>query len=254
MKRILFTICGRAGSKGVKNKNIRPFLGRPLVLYTLEYAKYVENHFRNKYLIDIAVNSDSPELLHLAKNNGINNIVVRAKELSEDNVPKVPVIIDTTVKTEKQNNYKFDYVIDLDITSPIRYLSDLMNGLDKMFSENYDCVFSVVEARRNPWFNMVYEDNNGNIKKVLDSEYTARQQAPKIYDMNASIYIYKRNSFFDIIQGSPFDGKTGIFQMEDYGILDIDSEKDFELMEVIFKHIIKKRKPEWIDNLKMSFL
>lgn len=248
MKNILITICGRAGSKGVKNKNIRDFLGAPLVAYTIEFAKKVKSSFKEKYNFDISINSDSNELINIAIKYGIKDIIIRSKEHTGDLAPKVPVIIDTTNKMEKKKGIKYELVIDLDITSPIRELNDIKNGLTVMSKENDDCVFSVVEARRNPWFNMVFKDVDGNIKKIFSSEFSARQQAPKVFDMNASIYIYNRRALGTIIKTSPLDGKIGIFEMEDYGILDIDSERDFELMEVIFKHIAEKGKFKWLEK------
>ena len=115
-----------------------------------------------------------------------------------------------------------------------------------MSKENDDCVFGC-RSKKKSWFNMVFKDVDGNIK-IFSSEFSARQQAPKVFDMNASIYIYNRRALGTIIKTSPLDGKIGIFEMEDYGILDIDSERDFELMEVIFKHIAEKGKFKWLEK------
>lgn len=234
MNNILITICGRAGSKGVKNKNIRDFLGKPLVLYTIKHAKKFKAECNN-YKIDIAVNSDSEELLKIAEKE-VCYIVHRKNEDATDIAAKIPVIIDTTKEMEKKLNKKYEYVIDLDITSPLRKEQDIFNGLNLMRKKTYDCVFSVVLARRNPYFNMV-EEKNGVIKKIIEANYLSRQQAPKVYDMNASIYIYRRSAFSKIIKDTPFDGKIGIFEMRDYGVIDIDSERDFELMKIIYEKV-----------------
>jgi CMP-N,N'-diacetyllegionaminic acid synthase len=243
MKNILITVCGRAGSKGVKNKNIRNFLGKPLLFYTLDIAKEFKNIKKDEYEIDIAVNSDSEELLDLAANHSKIYTVKRIEEHAGDNAAKVPVIIYTTEKIEEDLDKRYDYVIDLDITSPMRTINDIENGLNEMENGNYDCVFSVVEARRNPYFNMVKEEN-GKIRKVIESNFTARQQAPKVYDMNASIYVYNRKSFKNNIINSPLEGISGIFEMKDYGVLDIDSEQDFQLMEIIYKNLFGMKKDD----------
>ena len=191
MKAILITICGRAGSKGVKNKNIRDFLGKPLVLYTIELAKAFKEKY-TEYDIDIAVNSDSEKLLEIAEKGGCS-LVDRKDENATDSAAKVPVIIDTVDKMENKTKKSYCYVMDLDITSPLRTMEDIENGFKKIQTDLFDCVFSVVPARRNPYFNMI-EEKEGKAKKVLESDFVSRQQAPAVYDMNASIYFYRRES------------------------------------------------------------
>ena len=75
------------------------------------------------------------------------------------------------------------------------------------------------------------------MEKVIASPYTARQQAPAIYDLNASIYVFRRDFLAENHTGILWDGKIGISTMMDTGILDIDSEEDFRLMEVIAGHL-----------------
>lgn len=231
---ILFTICGRAGSKGIKNKNIKQFLEYPLPHYTLSAIDlFCEQCEENTY--DIAVNTDSKELLSLVQCFHKEVVSIeRKQELAGDRVGKVDVIRDTMEQMEKIKQCKYDMVVDLDLTSPLRTKKDIENLILKKGSKEYDVVFSVVESRRNPYFNMVMEDGE-YCKKVNESNYVARQQAPSIYDMNASLYAYEP-SF--LAQGiGLFDGKCGMVKMYDTGILDLDHENDFVLMEVIAKYL-----------------
>jgi len=76
------------------------------------------------------------------------------------------------------------------------------------------------------------------VKKVIESSYTARQQAPEIFDMNASIYAY--NPEFLSSGKGVLDGYCEIVEMYDTGILDLDHENDFELMEVIARYLFAK--------------
>lgn len=88
---ILFTICGRAGSKGIKNKNIRNFLGYKLPLYTLSAIDlYIRRHPENK--CDIAVNSDSKELLDILSIKTDIYKIERNENLAGDMIPKMVVI------------------------------------------------------------------------------------------------------------------------------------------------------------------
>jgi CMP-N,N'-diacetyllegionaminic acid synthase len=232
---ILITVCGRAGSKGVKNKNLRDFLGKPLVYYTFQAAKLFKEK-NNEYDVDICINSDSDKLLELGNQFGDIETIKRPYELATDESAKIPSIRYSLVKMEEIKNKEYDFIIDLDITSPFRKLEDIENALNKSLkNKNIDVVFSVVESRRNPYFNMV-EKRGGKIQKVKDSDYIRRQDAPKVYDMNASIYCYKRNSLLNKIKESPFEGENDIIIMQDTAVLDIDSEEDFELMEILGEH------------------
>lgn len=235
--KILFTICGRAGSKGIKNKNIRSFLGRPLALYTLSTIDlFLKKSPEIKY--DIILNTDSMELKDIFDRNPLRQVkfIERKAKLAGDRISKMEVIKDSLICMEKKGN-RYDIVIDLDITSPLRTENDLREIFNKQISNNYDVVFSVTESRRNPYFNMVKKDENGFYDRVIESKFIARQQAPEIFDMNASIYAYSINFLKN--NTNIFDGNCGVVKMMDTGILDLDHERDFELMEVIAKHLLK---------------
>lgn len=236
---ILFTICGRAGSKGIKNKNIRDFLGYRLPLCTLSAIDlYLK---RNPDIdCDIVVNSDSQELLDIICNNGKQKVkaIIRSEKLSGDMVAKVDVILDCLNQMEEREGKRYDTIVDLDITSPLRTVEDIENLINKKKNSGCDVAFSVVESRRNPYFNMVKKIDKG-YGKVIPSGFVARQQAPEIYDMNASIYAYDRD-YLRTGKGV-FDGYCEIIKMYDAGILDLDHENDFKLMEVVAKYLFKSK-------------
>ena len=128
-------------------------------------------------------------------------------------------------------------VVDLDITSPLRMIEDLERVIELQIEKGADVVTTVATARRNPYFNQVKRTDHG-VKRVIDSHYTARQQAPEIFDMNASIYAY-RPDFLKSGKGI-LDGYCEVVEMYDTGILDLDHENDFELMEIIAKYLFDK--------------
>lgn len=234
--RILFTVCGRAGSKGIKNKNFRDFLGKPLLLYTFDAIKvYSKKH--SEVLADVALNTDSPEMMGIVQEKVGQSVILvnRKPELAGDTVAKIPVIADTLNEVERQTGNQYDMVVDCDITSPLRTVQDIENLVEKKSKEDWDVVFSVVEARRNPYFNMVKLEEDGRAVLVNPSNFTARQQAPKIYDMNASLYAYSPE--FLRSGKHMFEGRCGIIEMMDTGILDLDREHDFELMQVIARYL-----------------
>lgn len=237
MNRLLITICGRAGSKGFKNKNLKVFCGKPLVYYSLSAAElFVKNH--PELTVDIALNTDSEDLAQLVLAQYPEVVYLpRGAELGGDRVPKMAVYQDSLRRMEQRAGQPYDWHMDLDITSPLRTAKDVQNAVEmKERREDLDLVFSVTEARRNPYFNMV-RDCGDHVEKVIESPFTARQQAPAIYDLNASIYVFRRDFLANNHTGILWDGKIGVTTMMDTGILDIDSEEDYRLMEVIAGHL-----------------
>ena len=236
--KILFTICGRAGSKGFKNKNLKEMRNVPLAYYTLAAIKgYAEKNSQDT--VEVAVNTDSIPLMELFKNQSDIPVrfVERKEDLAGDVVPKVEVIKDTYLSC---NDFNADVIIDLDITSPLRREEDIENIVWEYKKGIYDLVFSVVEARRSPYFNMVENKEDGYFRKICTSNYTARQQAPKSYEMNASIYAYSPKFLAANIEKTILDYNCGISVMPDYLVLDIDSEEDFQMMQYLHEYYCKE--------------
>ncbi len=228
---ILFTICGRAGSRGFKNKNLKRMRGVPLSFYSLAAIKgYMDKHPEDKVIV--ALNTDSEPLVELVRNQTIIPVryIERKHELAGDVVPKVEVIKDTFLSC---CDFESDVVVDLDITSPMRKVENIENVIMEYKKGVYDLVFSVVEARRSPYFNMVEIKADGFYRKICNSNFTARQQSPKSYEMNASIYAYKPDFLRSEITKTIIDYNCGISVMPDYLVLDIDSEDDFVMMQYL---------------------
>lgn len=230
---ILITICGRGGSAGMKDKNIRDLMGHPLVYYTVAAARHFRD--RNPDCINIGVSSDSSRLLDLVRRFDLI-CIERPDRLAQDETPKLFAIKHSLAYMEEMLNKQYDCVMDLDITSPFRRVEDMENALKALKAHaELDVVFSAVPARRNPYFNMV-ERRDGEMRIVIDGGFSARQQAPEVYDMNASIYCYRRDSIVHKLEASPLDGAFDIVLMKDTGVLDIDDEDDFALMEILAPH------------------
>lgn len=237
MNRLLITICGRAGSKGFKNKNLKVFCGKPLVYYSLSAAElFIQKHPELK--VDIALNTDSEDLARLVAAEYPEVIYLpRGAELGGDRVPKVEVYKDSFARMEARTGRQYDAMIDLDITSPLRTEQDIENAFAKAQQrEDLQIIFSVCEARRNPWFNM-FKIVGDHAEMVIESQFTGRQQAPEVYDVNASIYVIRRAFLVDNPDPILWHSKFGVSVMMDTGIIDIDSEHDYLLMEAIAQHL-----------------
>ena len=238
---ILFTLCGRAGSKGFKNKNLKTFLDIPLVYYSIAViGEYIRRN-SDRHQFCAVLNTDSQDLIELVnKQSTVKfDIINRDESLGGDAVPKVSVIKDCLDKMTIEKGLDFDMVVDLDITSPLRTVEDVENAINKKMARNdTDVVYSVTDSRRNPYFNMVKEEN-GYFCRAIASNYTARQQTPVFFDMNASIYAYSVDALKNKPHNVFFNDRCDAIVMKDTGILDIDSEEDFQLMQVIAKYLFE---------------
>lgn len=238
MSNYLFTICGRSGSKGIKGKNSSDFIGAPLVYYTLAaISLYRDKHPENNVVV--ALNTDSQDLRKLVDGTRMDyEFIPRSAELAGDDVSKVDVIRETYHQVVRRTRVDFDAIVDLDITSPLRTVDDIETLLAKRKNSDAGVVFTVTQSRRNPYFNMVKQDQDGTCSRVIDSDFTARQQAPAVYDMNASMYAYSS----DFLQGDYgiFDAPCDFTIMEDTAVLDLDNPGDLELMQIIAQHLFEK--------------
>ncbi len=238
MKNVLVTVCGRAGSKGFHNKNLKTFYEHPMVYYTLSAAELFARACP-QLTVDVCLNTDSPELAELvaAKYPEVT-FLPRGEELAGDTVPKEAVYQDCLVRMEAKNQKRYDCLIDLDITSPLRQAFDLVRAMQMFEAEpGLDLVMSAAPSRRNPYFNMGQLNAQGYACRIIENNNTTRQQAPVCYDINASLYIFSRA--FVLGEGAKdlWKGKVKIYEMYDTGILDIDCEEDYRLLEVIARYL-----------------
>lgn len=229
MKNILCTICARGGSKGVRNKNIKELNGKPLISYTIEQAK-ASGLFEH-----IVISTDSDDIADTAKKYGAELFFKRSAEMASDTAGKLDVIRDAFIRSEEYYGKKFDYLVDLDATAPLRSVDDIVNSFQQFIENNNDNLITAMPSRRSPYFNLVEVNPDGkvNLSKKLDSTVVRRQDAPKSYDMNASIYIWKRDAILN--KNSIFLETTGLYVMPEERSIDIDHELDFEFVEFLMR-------------------
>jgi CMP-N,N'-diacetyllegionaminic acid synthase len=233
---ILLTICARKGSKGIRNKNTRLFLGNPLILYTLKFAFDFMEEYKKFYSVDVVVSSNSNEVRKIVEDFGCVDYVERPESLSQDNSAKIPVIRHATKAMEITYHKKYEYVIDLDVTSPLRKKTELRSIILKAKENNSNVIMTAVKSRRNPYFNMV-EINNDFANKIKPSDYYYRQAAPLTFDLSPSIYLFQRDTLISKLQENIFDVNCEIFEIEDRYVIDIDNEMDFVVMESLVKNL-----------------
>jgi CMP-N,N'-diacetyllegionaminic acid synthase len=237
LAKFLITLCARGGSKGIPGKNIKMLNGIPLIAYSIQMAQ----RFSSFYDCQIVLSTDSEEIKAVGNEFGLNCDYERPAELATDQAGKLGVIQHVLEYYEVQNQSKFDFVLDLDLTSPMRTLEDLKNGLNLILN-NHEALslFSVNLANRNPYFNMVEKKENGYYHLVSQrGDILSRQSAPRVYDLNASFYFYRRDLFEKKFK-TAITPKSLIYEMP-HECFDLDHPVDFEFLEFL------------LSNRKLSF-
>lgn len=231
---MLVTICARGGSKGIPGKNIKIINDRPLISYSLEVAeKFAKNHD-----VDIILSTDSNQIKGVVLNlpfKKIDTTYIRPEYLSSDTAGKLDTIIDVKNYAEQKNNKQYDIVLDLDVTAPLRTVEDLEKGL-QILLQNQDALnlFSVNPANRNPYFNMVEENGEGFYELCKKGTFLTRQSAPKVYDLNASFYFYKKR-FFEEERKTVMTNRSLVYEMP-HICFDLDHPIDFEFMAYLLEN------------------
>ncbi|WP_339031830.1 acylneuraminate cytidylyltransferase family protein [Bradyrhizobium symbiodeficiens] len=226
---LLCTICARGGSKGVVGKNARDLLGKPVLAWSIAQA-------RETGLFDaIAFSSDSDALLDAALKAGADIAVKRPDEMATDTAPKLPAIRHCLERAIAQTGRTPEIFVDLDVTSPLRLASDITGAVALLRESGTRNVITGAPARRSPYFNLVEQRTDGSVglSKTAYPPITRRQDAPRCFDMNASIYVWRVAPFLE--QPAVFYPDTRLFEMPEERSIDIDSDLDFALVELLLR-------------------
>lgn len=218
---ILGVIPARSGSKSVKDKNIRPLGGRPLMAWSIRAAQAC------KKIDKIVVSTDSDKYAQLAKFYN-TEVIMRPPELATDETPMIPVL------QHALEQYPADLLILLDPTSPFRTVKNIEACLEKITEPQTDSVVTVCEVEHNPYYVMCGIENNYLKYPVFkpEKELHRRQDAPKVYRLNAGVYVIKKNV---LLSGKIFTSKTRVVEMPQINSSHIDSELDFKYADWLIK-------------------
>lgn len=219
------TICARGGSVGVPGKNIRPLMGKPLIAHTIEQALSVP-------CIDhVFVSTDAQSIADVAREAGAEVPFLRPAHLATSDAPKLAALEHLIAWVEQQRG-PVGTIVDLDPTSPLRTLGDIETCM-QMLDDETDVVITGYEADKNPYFNMVEHKKDGRIGlvKLPKGGVVARQQAPTVYSMNASIYVWRRSS----LNKGLWNGTPKLYVMPRERSVDIDEPLDFDIVELLMR-------------------
>ena len=223
-KTFLAIIPARGGSKRLPRKNVLDLCGKPLIAYTIEAA------LKSKYIDKVIVSSDDDEILNISLNFGAETIK-RPVELASDKATTFDAIKHTIDNIEK-----YDYIVLLQPTSPLRNEKHVNETIELLENKNADAVISVCEMEHSPlWSNTLPKD--GKMNNFLRDEVLNKrsQDLEKYYRINGAIYICKTDRF---LEEKSFFLKDNIYAytMDRRSSIDIDEKEDFELANIIKKY------------------
>jgi N-acylneuraminate cytidylyltransferase/CMP-N,N'-diacetyllegionaminic acid synthase len=230
MSDILCTVCARGGSKGIPGKNLREVAGKPLVAHAIEDAQQWER------CDDVVVSTDDEEIADVAADFGASVPFLRPASLATDEAPKFPVVKHTAEQMEAQRSERYDYIVDIDATAPLRRPSDIEACFETVAeNERTTNAYTVYEADKNPYFNMVElnEDSFARLSKRPDTQIGRRQDTPTVYAMNAAVYVYERD-FLDEAE-SCHGEHTRVSVMPPERSVDVDDELDLRFVEFMLE-------------------
>jgi len=224
-KRILALIPARSGSKRLPGKNIKPIWGKPLIAWTIEEAK------KSKYIDRIIVSTDTEEIAEISEKYGAEIPFLRPKELAGDRVTGTKVVLHAIEWMEKHDK-TYDILMLLQPTSPLRAALDMHNAIKLLFERRVGAIVSVCELEHHPSWGTNTLSEGGCMKDfVKPGTDKTRQEFDKFYRINGAIYL----AHIDYIkkQKSFFGNETFAYIMPQEKSVDIDSEMDFKLAEVL---------------------
>lgn len=226
MNKTLFLIPARNGSKGIPKKNVKNLAGKPLIWYTIDFARELAND------VDICVSTDGDEIISITEARGLNVPFKRPPELAQDDSSIYDTLIHALEFYESKGNY-YDKILLLQPTSPFRKVEDF-NEMIKIYntSSDLDMVVSVGESRHNPYFTLHEENKNGFLVKLRNGMYVNRQDCPKVYYLNGSMYLINTQSLKKTHQFK----KVKKYLMNDIYSIDINTQLDWMLCEALLKN------------------
>lgn len=217
-KRILAIIPARGGSKGIPHKNIIDLCGKPLINYTIEAA------LGSKYIDYVIVSTDDQEIAKVARYCGAEIPFMRPAEFADDTSKTIDAVLYTVSELESIGE-KFDILVLLQPTEPLRTAGDIDGAIDRYFECGCHSLVSVSEVDDHPILIRSVEENR--LKPLLNGSSTCRRQdMPIYYRVNGCIYI---NAISELNRKTSFNDNTVPYIMERSHSVDIDELSDLAL-------------------------
>ena len=230
-KTFLAIIPARAGSKRLPRKNSLNLNGKPLIAWSIEAG------LKSKYIDEVMVTTDDDEIIEIAKTFKANVPFKRPNFLASDHATRSEVIRHTIEFYEQEFNKKFDYVVFLQPTSPLRNAKHIDESIEYMFVKKCDAIVSVCEVDHPiHWSGVLPEDKS--MSKFLDNAavQSRSQDLEKYYRLNGAIYICNVQKFLEedcvFLKENIF-----AFEMSQEKSVDIDTALDFKVSKILMQEV-----------------
>ncbi len=222
----LAIIPARGGSKRLPKKNSLLLNGEPLIAYTIEAS------LQSNYITKTIVSSDDDEILNIAKKYG-SDIIKRPDDLATDTSTSYDAIEHTILNQKK----RYDYIILLQPTSPLRTYKDIDKAIELLINKDADAIISTCEVDHPVQWNMQIDETLDMSKSIQTINSKRSQDQTKYYRLNGAIYIANTKK---LLEEKTFFLSKNIYShiMKKEDSIDIDDELDF----IIVKNIIEQKR------------
>ena len=228
--RVLAVIPARGGSKGISKKNIALVAGKPLISYTTELTQNLA------WLDATVVSTDSKEIADTAAQTRGIEIIWRPEELSGDRVGDHPVLRHAVIVHEQQTGERYDIVLMLQPTSPLRTINDVESCITTLQERKWDCVWSVSETELSYHpRKQLSLDPTGKVDFVIPGGHmiVARQALEPVFHRNGVCYAFTRD--FLLNSKSTFSEAKTAAVLTPGAHISIDTPEDLAAVETIIR-------------------
>ena len=226
MMKYLVVIPARGGSKGIPHKNIKPLGGKPLIYYSIDVARQFTSDE------NICVTTDDAEIISVVEQHGLKVPFVRPAELATDTCGSSEVI-QHAYRFFADKGVNYDAIVLLQPTSPFRKVEFIKEAV-ALYDNSIDMVTSVRPAVCNPYYDG-FEENTDGLLQISkgDGTIARRQEAPKVWQQNGSIYVINPKSLIE--KGMGGFSKIKKYAMPETYSVDLDTMLDWKMAELIIK-------------------
>lgn len=225
MRKIAAIITARGGSKGVPRKNIRRVHGMPLIAYSIHAA------LDCRYIDACVVTTDDDEIKEVSKSYGAQ-IIERPAELATDTSLSSDAVAHSLQHLRELGMFP-QYFVLLQPTSPLRTGRHLEECIEGFLESGMASAVSITEAEHHPWKMLIAGTNGLKPLRDFQSLESPRQLLPKAYRINGAIYCMDSELF---LKKKAFCIEpTFYYHMSQRDSLDIDSEIDLKILEMVVK-------------------
>jgi N-acylneuraminate cytidylyltransferase len=225
MKRLCI-IPARSGSKRIPKKNIRNFLGKPIIAYSIETA------LKSGVFDEVMVSTDDVEIAELAMSYGAKVPFYRSKENADDFATTFDVINEVIAEYQKLHK-QFDQACCFYATAPLVSAKSINDAFSLLEKNKFDTVFPAIRFGF-PIQRAIQIDGNQKMSLIApEHEQTRSQDLEPAYHDAGQFYVF---NIKDILKkGKLWTDNTGIIEISENSAQDIDNEVDWQLAELKYQ-------------------